>query len=327
MIRKSLVDTSVIISTFHRPKSILTAITSLQKQTATNFEIIVVGCNDKKTENIINKFNKKAKIEIKYINESRLGLHHARHTGAKNAKGSLLIYTDDDCTFSPNWIKSYWQYFIQNPGLVASGGPVIPRWEIPRPEWLVKLMGKTRTFLPYSLMNLGKNLMINKNGFFFGGNMAIRKDILFEVHGFNPDNFGGELLGDGDTGLNNKLKNKNLLIGYIPGAVVYHHITKERMSKEYLLTWMDNQGRCDIYSLYYGKKIPKNLIEFLKFVPKLIYINLRFWFGTMFTKKWYFPKTLNLRMRIRRTVSQLNYVKKLMDDQELRKIVSKQNWL
>ena len=40
---------------------------------------------------------------------------------------------------------------------------------------------------------------LDPNGVFFGVNMAIRRDVLLKLGGFNPDSFGDVWLGDGET--------------------------------------------------------------------------------------------------------------------------------
>jgi len=43
-----------------------------------------------------NECNKKRKRKVIYIKEPKIGLYNARHTGARVAKGEILVYVDDD---------------------------------------------------------------------------------------------------------------------------------------------------------------------------------------------------------------------------------------
>ena len=112
--------------------------------------------------------------------------------------------------------------------MAAAGGPVKPKWDVNPPPWLLeylaKYMDRYNNFTLLSLMDLSNTFSLSKQGYFFGVNMAIRKEILFKVGGFNPDSFGDIWLGDGESGLNRKLWKRSELIGYIPDALVYHHI-------------------------------------------------------------------------------------------------------
>ena len=183
-----------------------------------------------------------------YVREERLGLHNARHAGVWAAKGDILLFTDDDATFDPGWLSAYAEAFDSHPEMAAAGGPVRASWEAPPPQWLVEFMGDVKTFGILSLMEPYDDFRLNADGIFFGVNMAIRANVLLEMGGFNPEAFGAVWLGDGETGLIYKLWDHRMLIGYIPEALVYHHIPPERMTVQYLRVRMANQGACDLYS-------------------------------------------------------------------------------
>jgi glucosyl-dolichyl phosphate glucuronosyltransferase len=128
------------------------------------------------------------------------------------------------------------------------------------PEWLIEFINRNEpscggegSFGPLALLDLSNQLVIDPGGFvavtsamrassFFSINMAIRRDILFHVGGFNPALYGAMLLGVGETGLIFKLSSRGLRIGYVPDAAVDHRIGPERMSLPYLRRRMANQG-------------------------------------------------------------------------------------
>ncbi len=132
--------------------------------------------------------------------------------------------------------------------MAAAGGPVRPSWEKPREEWLERFMRGHKNFPIYSLMEPYEGFRLDAKGIFFGVNMAIRREVLFEAGGFNPEAFGDFWLGDGETGLNRKLWELAMFVGYVPGALVYHHIPSERMTVSYMRRRMANQGACDVYT-------------------------------------------------------------------------------
>ena len=79
---------SVIIPTYKRPKYLLRHLRSLQEQTLSSFEIIVVDNEaNAKIECIVAEFNRTARLPVRYVPEPRLGLIHARHAGAQAAGG------------------------------------------------------------------------------------------------------------------------------------------------------------------------------------------------------------------------------------------------
>lgn len=319
---------SVIIPTYKRPRDLLRAVKSLQGQTLQDFEIIVVdNASEKKIKILIRKFNKEAKIPAKYIAEPVLGWHNANHKGTRYAKSELLLFTNDDVTFEPFCLASYVEAFEKYPQMVASGGPIRPVFETPPPKWLKDLMGKSKVFTPFSLMDLSNKFQLSKNGFFFTTNMVIRKDQLFSFGGFNPEIFGDVRLGDGEIGLNRKIKKRGYLIGYVPDAIVYHHIPKERMSIDALEHWMSNAGAIDMYTLFHEKGIPRNWLGFVTFVWPIIRINLKYWIGNLFFKSPKASVSIKIKLQTARSLAQLDYIKRLMHDKDLQKLVAKKNWL
>jgi glycosyltransferase involved in cell wall biosynthesis len=87
---------------------------SLQRQTQSDFEILAVdNAADPEIERLVSKFNNSAKIPVWYISEPRSGVHYARNRAAECAEGDLLLYTDDDVSLEPDWVKAYAKAFAQ----------------------------------------------------------------------------------------------------------------------------------------------------------------------------------------------------------------------
>jgi glycosyltransferase involved in cell wall biosynthesis len=95
---------SVIIPTLNRCSSLERALASAREQTfpSSEYEVIVVdnGSTDG-TRDLVERLNQDGGKRLCYVYEGQLGLQQARHAGARAAKGSILIFTDDDATFDP----------------------------------------------------------------------------------------------------------------------------------------------------------------------------------------------------------------------------------
>ncbi len=91
---------SIIIPAFNEEKSIGDCLKSLQHQTFKNLEIIVVddGSTDKTRETV-------QQFPVKLLQQSHLGPGKARNLGAKEAKGEILIFVDEDMTFDKKFIE------------------------------------------------------------------------------------------------------------------------------------------------------------------------------------------------------------------------------
>lgn len=316
---------SIIIPTYNRSSVLLQALKSLQEQTLKDFEILVIdNAADSKIESMVAEFNQSCRVKVNYIPEPQLGLHNARHAGAKAANGDILVFTDDDATFDTYWLQVYAETFLQHPEMVAAGGPVRPIWEVTPDQWLLDYIGDFKMFPILSLMEPYTEFRLDSQGFFFGVNMAIRRDALFRLGGFNPDSFGDIWLGDGESGLNRKLWENNLLVGYVPAAIVHHHIPPSRMTIDYFCRRMANEGACDMYSNYH-KGVPGQFNLLMHIVQ--IAVKSKFWLKSLLVKNRNDASALKTKINTARSQSQIKYILRLMFDQSFKKLVLQQNWL
>jgi glucosyl-dolichyl phosphate glucuronosyltransferase len=320
---------SLIIPTYNRATSLKRALESAVNldYPPERYEILVVdnGSTDATPGVVQEVRHNNPRYRLSYVREDRLGLHNARHAGVWAAQGDILLYTDDDATFASGWLRAYMDAFDTHPEMAAAGGPVRACWEVPPPQWLVEFMRDEKTFGLLSLMEPYSDFRLNAGGKFFGVNMAIRANVLVEMGGFNPEAFGELWLGDGETGLIYKLWNHNRLIGYVPDALVYHHIPPERTTLQYLRRRMANQGACDLYSDIHRTR--PNILSLLKRVGGLILRNGRAWIAARRVKDRTDVHSLKLQLDAARTRAQLKYALKLAANSNFRAFVLKTDWL
>ena len=239
-------DVSVIIPTYRRSQTLFQALHSLQEQTLEDFEIVVVdNGHDAELEKAVTAFNADARIPALYLRSPAAGvLHEARHAGIRACRGDLTVFTDDDATFDPGWLQAYSDAFDAHEDMGAAGGPSRPVWAEPPPPWLETYMHTPLWMLGYdpnpgmfpvlSLMEKDPpEFQLDADGVFFGVNMAIRKSV-YDFSGFHPELYGDRTVGDGESGLVEDLLAHGGLIGYVPEAVVYHHIPPQRLTTDYL---------------------------------------------------------------------------------------------
>src|SRR5207244_4042770 len=252
-LERAVVAISLVVPTYRRPRMVAGCLESVQHQTLSEFELLLVDNSpDGELRARIDEINDGARVPARYISEPRLGLHNARHAGARAASGDVLVFTDDDAVFDSGWLAAYACCFDAHPEMVAAGGPVRPEWEAPPPQWLCELIqADSRMFPAFSLLDVSADVQLAHDGIFVGVNMAIRREALFASGGFNPEIFGQRWLGDGETGLNRKLWARGGLIGYVPDAVVHHHVTPQRMTLGYLRQRQANDGACDMYARFH----------------------------------------------------------------------------
>ena len=108
---------SVIIPTFNRAGRVIRAISSVQEQTFTDFEIIVVddGSTDE-TERSLTRFGNR----IKYIaHPANRGVSASRNTGIKNSSAPFIAFLDSDDHWLPEKLECQMRFFESNSNAFA----------------------------------------------------------------------------------------------------------------------------------------------------------------------------------------------------------------
>jgi hypothetical protein len=144
-----------------------------------------------------------------------------------------------------NLLSEIIKVFEFDPKIASVTGRVLPKWENDPPDWILKLCFNGLL----SLNDPPEDFIISKNDCnVFSCHQAILRDIFFQSGGFNPENTAGEWIGDGETGLNLKIKELGYKFGYSGSSIIYHIIPPQRMTQSYLNKRLANQGNCDSYT-------------------------------------------------------------------------------
>lgn len=105
---------SIIVSTYNGANKLPVILSSLQKQSFSNFELLVVvdGSTDE-TMKILKEWENKF-ADFKIIYQQNKGRAAVRNTGAKNAKGDWLLFFDDDLMVHENCVKDHVDYQVSS---------------------------------------------------------------------------------------------------------------------------------------------------------------------------------------------------------------------
>ena len=273
---------SIIIPTFNRSKQLKTTLNSFNNLNYDNinFEIIIIdnGSTDD-TLIVVNEFRfNNPNFKIIYKFDKTPGLLTGRHLGAKIASGDILSFIDDDVVLSKDWLISIDNLMRSKSSFDLFTGPCLPLYESYPPKWLKYFWRKSvyggKICLWLSLIDLKKDEIEIDPNYVWGLNFTIRKSVFIELNGFNPDNIPRKFQmfqGDGESGLTKKavesykkaLYNKNLLL--------YHQISKERLTHEYFDNRAYYAGVCNSFSTLRYKSKKQNNKPIISFFDKLKY--------------------------------------------------------
>ena len=241
---------SLVVPCYSRAQFLRDTVRSLLEQRAPfDFEILVIDNSPNGAHKDLADEFPDEPAPLRVICEPKMGLHFARHAGAREARGEVVVYVDDDVIAPPGWLEAIATPFQSDENVAIVGGKVVAQWEDGPPASLDFPM----TYL--SLLDEGEQTRELKwpEGV-FGCNMAVRRDIIFQVGGFHPDGIADPkrwfLRGDGETGFHQKVFESGGKVLYVPGAWLWHRIPASRFKRKALRKRAYAQGVSDSFSSF-----------------------------------------------------------------------------
>lgn len=216
---------SVVICTRDRPQQLEKCLRSLQQLSHPADEILVVdnAPTSNATQHLVEQMP-----TVRYVVEPRPGLSVARNTGIRCAKGSIIVFTDDDVEVHTDWIARL-RYGFQDPNVMVVTGLMLPaeleteaqvafhrgtsgfKWEC-RPLVFDSHYFEAKKPFGVPVWQIGA-----------GANMALRRKVVELVGDFD------ERLGAGASGCSEdsefwyRVLAAGWLCRYEPTAVIYHY--------------------------------------------------------------------------------------------------------
>lgn len=134
-------DVSIVISTLYkRPEELKECLESIGEQTVHPREVIIInGASDdswKKVSGMFVKLFKRLRdrgIVVRHVSLPGSSLTHARNTGAKLAKGDIVLYLDDDVILDRDYLKGLLKVYTDYPNTKGVQGFIVNRVSIDNP--------------------------------------------------------------------------------------------------------------------------------------------------------------------------------------------------
>jgi GT2 family glycosyltransferase len=220
------------------------------------WEVIVVdnGSTDG-TPAWLEKFAREASFRVSAVVASQPGQGRARNAGIAAAKGDIIAFTDDDCYVDDDFLNSIEQIF-RSTDVGCIGGRIL--LHDPSDARITIKEDETVEILdPNSFVEAG---------FIMGANMAMRREVIDRIGGFDEQFGPGTSFVADDVEFIARASHAGYRVGYFPQPVVYHHHQRkpgpavERLSRTY------DHGRGGYYAkvLLFGS-------------PRLVYLKYWYW--------------------------------------------------
>jgi len=180
------------------------------------------------------------------VHEEQPGLSFARARAAREARGEIVCFLDDDNIPASNFIAAAIQAFAERPKAGVIGGKVLARWET-KPTPLAEIVA------PFALAicDYGDTArLVNVvGGGIVGAGMCVRRDLLNAIFSstqlaiFVTDRIGSNLIGGGDLAISVVARLMGWECWYVPALQIEHVLPTGRMKKDYLLRIYEGIGR------------------------------------------------------------------------------------
>jgi glycosyltransferase involved in cell wall biosynthesis len=223
---------SVAICTFNRAQMLGNAARSVLEQLPRDGELLIVDNASSDETPAVSQKLAEGDDRVRIVREHRPGISHARNTALHEARGTYIVFFDDDEVLEEGCLDAYIQFFRKPPsGKIGSvGGPYIPEFEIPPPTWL------SPTYGGFDLGGECRALggVVGPAG----GNCAYPRHIAIAVGGF-----AAELIRCEDSELNCRLRAAGYQVWWLPQARIRHRISPSLFSMRKQLRTSYIEGR------------------------------------------------------------------------------------
>ncbi len=232
---------SIIIPVYNRPEEIKELLESLQSQSYTNFEVIIVEDGSSVTcEKVVEDFS--SKLDISYYYKENSGQGFSRNYGYERAKGDYFVVFDSDCLIPADYLEIVEKH-LDRQCLDAFGGP-----DSDHPDFT-----NIQKAISYSMTSLFTTGGIRGGKKRLGAfhprsfNMGISRPVFEETKGYILPRMGE------DIEFSIRIIEKGFKTGLIPDAVVYH---KRRTNFSQFFRQLHFFGRARInISRYYPREL------------------------------------------------------------------------
>ena len=203
--RRTWPKVSVVVCAYNAADTLEDCLSSLAALNYPDYEVVLVDDGSKDDTEAIARRHP----WVRLIRTPNNGLSAARNIGLSAARGEIVAYTDADVRADSEWLAYLVQPFITS-DVVAVGGPnVVPADD----HWMAQCVARAPGGPTHVLFDdrIAEHVP--------GCNLAVRRDALLAIGGFNPI----FLRAGDDVDVCWRLQGAGGKIGFAPAALVWHH--------------------------------------------------------------------------------------------------------
>jgi glycosyltransferase involved in cell wall biosynthesis len=248
---------SVAVCTRERPDDLARALDAIRRLEPAPLEVLVIdnAPSSDATRGVVERAG-----VARYVRESRPGLNVARNRALREARGDIVAFTDDDAVPEPDWIAGLLPNFADPCVMVACGITLPLELATDGQELFEKHCTFIRGFRRRLLDGqIDSPFAVGPAG--AGANMAVRKDTVIRLGGFDERLDGGTpTRSGGDHELFVRVLLQGHRIVYDPAAVSWH---RHRRSKQELFDTVYGYG-LGVYAMWTGLLVERGEVGVLR---------------------------------------------------------------
>jgi glycosyltransferase involved in cell wall biosynthesis len=169
---------SVLVCTSGRGDSIVETVRSILLPESACCELIIIDqSDDDRTQDALVPFRQDTRL--RYIRSNTKGKGVALNLGMQEARGDIVAITDDDCKVEPDWLNAHVAIYEKFPRVAVTYGNVIA-------EEYDSLEGYIPAYVVAQETHC-TNLKQKLRARGIGANMAVRREVIQAVGGFDPE--------------------------------------------------------------------------------------------------------------------------------------------
>lgn len=244
MVNQSCLDVSIILCTCDRPEMLRQTIESLVDIDCSGLSVeLLIVDNGQRSDvrDVAQNVSPAAPFEVVYLRQPNKGKARAYDEAFRHARGAIFVSTDDDVRFDAHWLTNLVAPLHEGKYAAVSG-------------WIEMAAHLRRPWMTPGDHNFFACNHIDQQPNFpglVGANMAMTREAILQVGGFN-ENLGPGALGFGEETLfQYQLSEIGLLAGPAYDAKVEHHFDPRRLEFPAMLVAAYNYGRFNGYMAYH----------------------------------------------------------------------------
>ncbi len=274
---------SIIICTHNRANSLRETLLAMARcavaaDCPTELLVVDNGSTDG-TRNVVEEA-RVPRMTVRYLFEPAVGQCHARNLGLREARGEVILFTDDDVQPPVDWVAEMCGPILRGEADAVAGGVRIAP-ELERP-WFNQGLFRTRLASTDQLDAKNPATMV-------GANMGFSRRVLAKVEGFDVALGPGALGFEDDALFAHQLLRAGYRLQPKLDVMVEHHFDVSRLNRTSMLLIARRAGRSLAYVWHHWehKSLRWPFLRWMKAVFRLA------WWRATHLRTWWLKKDID----------------------------------